>query len=110
VVAEEHVPEHEHAIALAPEGDVAGRMPRRLDHREPAHIVTLTEAAIDRMGRPCPVAQLPPRDPPVRNEGRKRARFHAVRLTGRAQQRDLKRLADAMTRPLVVSVRMRDRM
>ena len=53
----EHVAEHEHAVGLAPVRDVAGRVPRHVEHREPRDLVALAQAPVDLARRARPGAR-----------------------------------------------------
>ena len=45
----DHIADHEHAIGLAPEDDVAGRVAGYVDHPEAGDVVAVGEAAVDRV-------------------------------------------------------------
>ncbi len=59
----EDVPHDQHAIGLAPEGDVSDGVPRGLQHREPRDLIALPQRACDGVGGSGPHALLQPIQP-----------------------------------------------
>ena len=105
----EHVAEHEHAVGLAPVGDVARRVARHVEHLEAGDLVALAQRA----GRPCAAGPAQTRvehavDPVVRAG---RSRRSPSRATSRSPHQSgmPSALADLLARALVVGVGVGER-
>jgi len=109
----EHVADDQDPVALAPQGDVPGRVAGRLQDREPRHLVPFAQRAGDRVsltqrqarGQPCDHAL-------ARAPGgtcAHAARLHGGHLGLAAPQRNGQNLADGVTGALVIGVGVRER-
>jgi hypothetical protein len=105
---EEDVAADECPVGLAPERDVAGGVTPRVEHREPDHLVALLEAALDRVraGQGHPVQQ----PGSSADSGRGAGALRDMRIPCAAPQGNSQRLADGVARPVVVGMRVGQRM